>query len=211
MLLNKKPYSLRIIITFSLLCMSLSSVCLSGQIVQYSSSSSQTNNEIKTNKKGLTAYVDLGYSFADWPGSYPYNFTSHGDGGLTFGLGISKKLNRYFNLQSNFFHLPKVDYDHKGGHSISQSITTTMAQMLYELSPSTTCYVSAGFGIRYTDFNDNDSVTLRPAMSVGIQRALNDYWSLQAQYLRINNVGDDGHDNYLPVSDIISLGIGYSF
>ncbi len=185
--------------------------CLAGQLVQYQSQPTAAPSTPKKTTRGYTAHLNLGYSWTNWSDSYPYDFTSNGDGSFTVGLGITKPFNQYFSAQSSYFYTPSVDYNNNGGHSISQWLTTLMGLMKYPLSDSTQCYLGGGFGMRYTDFNSNTSVTIRPAFSAGVQYTLNSYWDIQGQYLRVNNVGDDSHGNYIPVSNIISFGIGYSF
>ncbi|MBV52504.1 MAG: hypothetical protein CL816_00390 [Coxiellaceae bacterium] len=196
------------LLSCSILLLSFS--CSAGQIAQYQTSESLSLNKPQI-QQTFTAHINAGYSLANWSDSYSYNFTSNGDTSFAFGLDLTRTLNRYINLQSSLIYTPDVDYDDNGGHSISQWLTTTMAEINYPLSNSTRYFFGAGLGIRHTNFDGDKSFTIRPTMSVGLQFKLNDYWELQSQYLRVNNVGDDSHGNYIPVSNIISCGIGYSF
>ena len=135
---------------FSILLSSYS--CLAGQIARFQTDqpSSLNNTPIK---RGYTAHINLGYSLANWSDSYPYNFTSNGDSSFAFGLDFTRAINQYFNFQSSLIYTPDIDYDNNGGHSISQWLTTTMAEIHYPLSNSTHYFFGAGFGIRHTNFD----------------------------------------------------------
>ena len=86
-----------------------------------------------------------------------------------------------------------------------------MGAIHYPRSERLNLYMGAGFGLRWVDFNNYDSQTVEPGLLLGADYTINDFWSIQAQLLRLNSVGDDGNNNYIPTSTNLLLGVGYSF
>jgi hypothetical protein len=192
----------------SLVILTLNS--FAGDIVNYGTS--QPTQQPTTTSKRFNVHLNMGFSWNNWSDSYSdYDFTSNGSSSFAMGLSLTHPLNQYFSLQSGFIYTPDVDYTDNGGHTISQWLSNFMVQIHYPWSNKTDLFAGAGLGVRFTDFDGDQSQTMRPAFSLGAHHTLNTYWDVEMRYLRVDSVGDDSYGNFIPTSNIITIGIGYTF
>lgn len=199
---------------FSLACLSISITASGGQIATYEQENTASTQQAlpPSSHRPYTVHINLGYSFTNWTDSYSsYNFNSDGSSSYTFGMDASYTFTQLFSATGGFLIMPDIDYTNPNGNTVSQWQAYIMGAIHYPKSDSLDLYMGAGFGFRWVDFNNHDSQSIEPGLLLGADYAINDYWSIQAQLLRLNSVGNDGNHNHIPTSTNLLLGVGYSF
>ena len=198
----------------SLTCLSMSITALGGQIATYEQENTTSTKQAlpPSSHYPYSIHVNLGYTFTNWADSYSsYNFNSDGSSSYTFGMDASYTFTQLFSAVGGLLIMPDIDYTNPNGSTVSQWQAYLVGAIHYRKYDSLDLYMGAGFGLRWVDFNNHDSQTIEPGLLLGADYAINDYWDIQAQFFRLNSVGDDGNRNYIPTSTNLLLGIGYSF
>jgi|GEM_PF-2932813 len=193
--------------------LAISSISLGGQIATYTGDTSTPQiAQAPQQSRPFNIHLNSGYSWNNWQDSYSqYQFNSNGSNTSTLGLDASYTFNKYYSASAGFLSMPSIDYTHNGGHTISQWLTDIMGEIHYQTYNNLNLYIGAGLGIRFTTFDGHTSQTIRPAALLGADYTINDYWDIQLQFLRVNAVSNDSNNNYLPTSNNLIFGLGYSF
>ena len=72
-------------------------------------------------------------------------------------------------------------------------------------------YLKAGVSARDVNYATNQSLYVRPMLSVGCDYPMAHRLSIGAEYLHFGAVGNDSAGNYIPAIDALMLSSAYAF